>query len=337
MKIYIITEGLQSTGYGHITRCLAICQAFEELGYQPQMIVNGDDNAKLMSENQSSLFFNWLKHKEYLFEQIWNADIILIDSYLADVSLYKKIADLAKTSVYLDDNIRLKYPRGVVINGAIGAEKLPYPKSFKKKYLLGGKYQPIRKEFWKLSPRTIHNEIENIMVTMGGSDIRNLTSNILNVLNLEFSHLIKHVVIGNGYSNVTQIKKSENSKMKIYHNLNGEHMKQLMLKCDLAISAAGQTLYELAATQTPTIAIGIIDNQQINIDNFKQKGLIEYLGNWTTFSSQNLKESILKCYNIDYRNQIVKNCLKEIDNHSTLRLIEQLISINQNDNFILNE
>ena len=49
---------------------------------------------------------------------------------------------------------------------------------------------------------------------------------------------------------------------------------------DLAISASGQTLYELACIGVPTIAIGIIDNQKNNIKNWINQGFIEYAGCW---------------------------------------------------------
>ena len=46
MKVAIITEGLQGTGYGHLTRCLSIYQAFEEKGIIPLYIANCDENGK---------------------------------------------------------------------------------------------------------------------------------------------------------------------------------------------------------------------------------------------------------------------------------------------------
>ena len=30
MNVFIITEGTKNTGFGHITRCLSLYQAFEE-------------------------------------------------------------------------------------------------------------------------------------------------------------------------------------------------------------------------------------------------------------------------------------------------------------------
>ena len=46
MKVTILTEGGRDTGYGHITRCTSVYQAFEERGIKSQLIVNGDETIK---------------------------------------------------------------------------------------------------------------------------------------------------------------------------------------------------------------------------------------------------------------------------------------------------
>ena len=48
-----------------------------------------------------------------------------------------------------------------------------------------------------------------------------------------------------------------------------------MWKCDLAISAGGQTTYELARVGVPTIAIGLAENQRNNIRGWIEKGFLK--------------------------------------------------------------
>ena len=47
-----------------------------------------------------------------------------------------------------------------------------------------------------------------------------------------------------------------------------------MQECDLAISAAGTTLYELCATGIPTITYTLADNQLIAADQFAKQGIM---------------------------------------------------------------
>ena len=91
MKIIIITEGGKNTGFGHITRCLSLYQAFEERGIKPKFIINGDTDIEYLLKDINYQIFNWLDEKSKLFEMVKDADIAIIDSYLADISLYNKL------------------------------------------------------------------------------------------------------------------------------------------------------------------------------------------------------------------------------------------------------
>ena len=42
-------------------------------------------------------------------------------------------------------------------------------------YLVGNKFIPLRKDFWNIPKLKINDNIENILITMGGNDLRNLT------------------------------------------------------------------------------------------------------------------------------------------------------------------
>ena len=53
-----------------------------------------------------------------------------------------------------------------------------------------------------------------------------------------------------------------------------------MGQVDLAVSAAGQTLYELAQMGVPTIAIQVADNQKDNIEGWLKAGFIHFAGEW---------------------------------------------------------
>ena len=64
------------------------------------------------------------------------------------------------SSVYIDDNKRLDYPKGIVVNGSIYAEELNYPHKNGPTYLLGIKYAPLRKEFWEVPEKKIKKRLK---------------------------------------------------------------------------------------------------------------------------------------------------------------------------------
>jgi len=270
MKIAIITEGYQGTGYGHLTRCLSIYQAFEEKGITPLYIANCDEEGKKFIPDVKLLQTNWIEKSELLIDTITDFDIAVIDSYLAPFALYERIYKTVKKAIYIDDYIRLDYPPGIVVNGTIGAENLPYKKDDKHEYLLGIDYMPLRKEFWDVEIPKRPGNIENVLLTFGAQDFKNLTPKVLAFLLKQFSSYGYYIV--GGRLSADEIEKEN---VHYYSSVNAIQMLELILKVDLAVSAAGQTTYELARVGLPTVAIGVVDNQKYNLIGWKKSGFIK--------------------------------------------------------------
>ncbi len=284
MKVAIITEGYQGTGYGHLTRCLSIYQAFEEKNITPLYIANCDEEGKKFIPNVNLLQMNWLVKNEELIDTITDFDIAVIDSYLAPKELYERIYTTVKKTFYIDDYLRLDYPPGIIVNGTIGAENLPYKKDDEHEYLLGINYMPLRKEFWDVVVPKRNGKIQNILITFGAQDFKDITPKVLAFL-LEQFPFYDYYVVGGRLSD-DEIKKEN---IQYYDSVNAEQMLDLMLKTDLAVSAAGQTTFELARVGLPTIAIGVADNQKYNLKGWKETG---FINEEIWFGDNNLLEKV---------------------------------------------
>ncbi len=277
MKVCILTEGGKNAGLGHIARCVSIYQAFEEVGIRPELIVNGDETVPDFVRGKNCRIFDWLNDREPLFAGLRDVDIVFVDSYLAGYDLYEKISDIAETSVYFDDDIRIQYPKGFVLNGAIFAERMPYPEGNGVRYLLGTQYTPLRREFWEVPEKAIHAILETVMITLGGADIRNLTPRILKLLQSTHPELFKKVIIGKGFQNITEIEELKDNRTELIYYPAAAEMKKAMLESDAAISSGGQTLYELARVGVPTIGVCVADNQLQNIKGWQEAGFLNYM------------------------------------------------------------
>jgi len=139
-NIFILTEGGGNFGMGHISRCLSLYQAFAEYGYSAKLIVHGDETILNTLSEINHLKLDWINRETDILSIVNNSDILIIDSYFCPVSLYQKFASISSTIAYIDDNLRLDYPSGIVINGVMCAEKLNYPKKNGRTYLLGHQY-----------------------------------------------------------------------------------------------------------------------------------------------------------------------------------------------------
>ena len=322
MDVVILTEGGKDFGFGHVARCSSIYQAFKKRDILPQFIINGDESVKSILDNIDFKIDNWLEDISFL----KSSDIVVIDSYLADYEIYVEISKKVSLAVYLDDNKRLDYPNGIVVNGLINASSLNYPQNNEIKYLLGSKYTPLRADFWNVSKLEINDNVKNILITMGGNDLRNLTPKILGLLNDKFPKIEKKVIIADSFENISEIEALKNDFSELIYSPNSNEMLNAMSDVDLAISASGQTLYELACIGVPTIAIGIIENQKDNIKNWSETGFIEYAGCWC---DENLLNNIFD--KIDYLQdkniRFSKHSLgiNAIDGKGSLRIVKEIL------------
>lgn len=276
LRIQILTEGYAYTGYGHLSRCTAIARAFGAEGERVLFVINGDENASHLVRPFPSVVFNWLEERERLLERLSEADIVIVDSYLADKKLYEAIRSRVKTCVFLDDFNRLDYPEGIVVNGTVGAERIPYRPTHGSLYLLGKDYVILREAFMDLpKEREIKEHIETVLITFGGSDPLNQTSKVLlNLVQLK-NDWKKIVILGAAFSKMGEIKVIADERTSLYQDVSAKEMRDLMLKADLAFSAAGQTINELAITGLPAVIFKVADNQDYNIEGWEKVGFIE--------------------------------------------------------------
>jgi spore coat polysaccharide biosynthesis predicted glycosyltransferase SpsG len=114
------------------------------------------------------------------------------------------------------------------------------------------------------------------MVTFGGDDAKNMTPKILKFLCNNYPNLKKNIIIGKAFKNIDKIKKESDKNTKLIYYPNAEEIKEIMLESDMAISAGGQTLYELARVGVPTVGVCIADNQLGSIKEWEKSSFLEY-------------------------------------------------------------
>jgi UDP-2,4-diacetamido-2,4,6-trideoxy-beta-L-altropyranose hydrolase len=332
MKAFIITEGGRDRGFGHITRCLSYYEGFKERGFKTTLIVNGDDSVRNLLKGKRHRIFKWLKRRDELFEEMGGADVGVVDSYLADREVYQEVSERVHCAVYLDDTRRLDYPEGVVINGALGAEKLRYPKRESVTYLLGIEYAPLREEFSKVPRKRIRQKLETMMITFGGDD-RGMTPRLLRYLGKTYPGIRKDVVVGRAFKSIAEMEKLRDPLTVPVYLPGAQGMKKVMLNADLAISGGGQTLYELARVGVPTIAIALSDNQLLNIIGWQKAGFVSYAG-WYRDKGllDKLKREVDRLLPYEMRGERSRAGRRVIDGKGVERAIDRIMSSLKKEN-----
>ncbi len=257
MRIYIRADGGEGIGLGHIMRTLVLAKELSKEHTVKYLCLNKMKYYKgveVVIKNNIDVIKLDTEEDGFKFE----GSIIIVDKYGLNEDYYKTLKKSYKKVVCLDDNNELDfYFSDIVINQNIYAEELIYNCSSNTKLLLGPKYVLLRDEFINLHPININKRVENILITVGGSDDNNITERIINELKNEY--YILHVIIGNAFINEESLRRYESDNIIFYKN---PEMSEVMKKCDMAISGYGSTIYELCYLGVPTMGVKVADNQK---------------------------------------------------------------------------
>jgi UDP-2,4-diacetamido-2,4,6-trideoxy-beta-L-altropyranose hydrolase len=326
MNVLILTEGGKNIGFGHITRCLSIYQAFEEKGIRPTLLVHGDDTILPVVKKRRYKLVNWLEQRDRLEPLLANADMVIIDSYIADSSVYADLSRMVNIPVYIDDNNRIPYPRGIVVNGTTYAKTLGFKKTKHTTYLLGKRYALFRKEFWHMPRKTIKKHVSSILVFLGATDTKNLTPKILRLLTTEYPRWEKNIIVTDGFTNMRELSAEKDSNTILIKNPDAKKIKELMISSDIAITSGGQTIYELCRAGIPAIVIAVAENQMRSISDLKRRGVISYAGQWNDPRLLDILQKYVETFcAYDARVRTSSNMRKVFDGTSTLHLVDTLI------------
>jgi UDP-2,4-diacetamido-2,4,6-trideoxy-beta-L-altropyranose hydrolase len=329
-KVIILTEGGRDIGFGHITRCLSLYSVFSQKA-DTKMVIFGDESVeKFISKSIKFSLEDWHSNSKAILEKI-NPNIIVVDSILVQDDFFYQLSQLDSCNVFIDDYKRRNIlERGVIIDWTVGVESSNLHKKRDINslvHLLGSKFTPLRGEFNIKTQKNISREIENILITFGGSDVRDMSPKVLSILSREFPDATKRIIIGAGFKNIDNIKKSIDQNTELILNADAKKMSEVMQNSDLAITGGGQTLYELARVGVPTVAVILAKNQIEDISGWEKVGFLFNIG-W--FDSKevwsNLENALLKLNSKEVRESMISSVKEHIAPNGTENLVSTILS-----------
>ena len=120
--------------------------------------------------------------------------------------------------------------------------------------------------------------VRNVLITTGGGDSENIAGEILKKLYSD--KLVFHLVIGQFHPRFQEMKHLESIYGNIFVHVNVSDMAGLMRTCDLAVTAGGSTIYELAAVGVPFICFSYARNQEPLTEYIGRKDIAGFAGPW---------------------------------------------------------
>jgi UDP-2,4-diacetamido-2,4,6-trideoxy-beta-L-altropyranose hydrolase len=261
-------------GTGHVMRCLALAQAWQDEGgevvFASAEITKAIED-RLREENVKLIVLPVAAGSAKDVDQTstaakeCGAQWIVVDGYQFHAPYQRSLQQAGLKILYVDDNAHLEhYWADLVLNqNAHAGEDLYKNREQKTRLLLGPRYALLRREFnnWRGWKRDTPQVARKVLLTMGGSDPENVTKWILQLLReMEIEGLEITVVLGGSNQHRVSVDEATAPAGTILKT-NVSSMSELMASADVAIAGAGTTTWELCFMGVPALLIELADNQ----------------------------------------------------------------------------
>ena len=287
-RILVRVDANAEIGWGHLIRCLAVADAWRDLGGRAALVMRrGASNAAVIERARSR------GHRcfelpadatpaddcRYLrsVAQTIAADWVVLDGYHFSTEYQSRIRGAGLGLAVFDDTGHLPgYDCDVLINSSPAASEIVYNCDAATRKLLGPGYVPLRTEVRVLRPaRAPAGQARRVLVTLGGGDAGELVQKVAAALHsVERSELEVQFVVGPSKANaaamVDALAQAPDARIEIVSAT--DDLPARMAWADVAISAAGGTLWELAYLGVPTLAVIRADNQRPIAEALAERG-----------------------------------------------------------------
>ena len=330
--ILIRADANEVIGTGHVMRCLSIAHAFVDRGEEIKFATADHKGDSLIHSRGfdticlESDYNNMDSEGIVSVVEEYKPELMIIDSYFVTKEYFNKVHSLCRVA-YIDDINETVWDTDFLIDYNIFGTVIDYSGyvNTRTSLMLGPKFAPLRSEF-KNVPKHIIKPVTDVMISAGGSDPEKITERIMERICPLWKDLCFHFVVGALNPRLDNIKSLLESNMVLH--INEKKMSELMQNCDMAISAAGSTLYELCACGTPTITYTLADNQFLAAKEFEKQGLMVNAGDCRHNDAfiENLNQKLdYYAHNIEKRKMISKKMQVLVDGFGAERIVNRLI------------
>lgn len=301
--LIIRADASSRMGIGHVMRCLALGQAWQDRGGEVVFIMAQSPPAlesRLKLEGMEVIGLSALPGSVADARQTtaWarerQARWLVVDGYQFEADYQRQIKESQISLLVIDDYGHAgQYWADLVLNQNVYAHEGLYPR--REAYcrlLLGMPYVLLRREFrqWQGWRRDIPEVARKILITLGGGDSDNVSGKVVSA----FGHLdrdeLEAVVLAGGANQHLEELKGQVAGMSgaIRLATDVNNMPELMAWADVAVTAGGSTCWEAAFMGLPCLVIVLADNQVPTAAGLAERGAARTLGRHQELATEQL-------------------------------------------------
>lgn len=365
MQIAFRTDASLHIGTGHVMRCLTLAHALRERGAICRFICrlhSGNLNARIRQQGfevidlptRSDAVINtdscssWLgaSQEEDAADTVAafaeKTDWIIVDHYAIDARWESRVHPSCARLMVIDDLANRDHHCELLLDQNLGRLPADYAARVPSActVLTGPQHALLRPEFAAARVQRVNkkpvNTVRQLLISMGGVDLDNVTTSVLQALkNLALAadcHIV--IVMGQHAPGLQSVR--DTAATLAWTNeiiVDANNIAELMAASDLAIGAAGGSAWERCCTGLPTILLTLADNQIAGASALDAAGCAKWVKNWTQDSDE-FRLAIEAWLEPDALHSASKACLKTTDGEGATRLASLIYSQSQHDGIL---
>jgi UDP-2,4-diacetamido-2,4,6-trideoxy-beta-L-altropyranose hydrolase len=300
MKVAFRADASLQMGSGHVMRCLTLANALREKGAECHFLFREHPGHMLaqiraaghiihplaltprleaMPEQQNILAHaGWLgaSQSEDAQQSIdvlrcIQPDWLVVDHYALDVLWHKALRPFTKRLMVIDDLADRSHDCDLLLDQTFGRNGAEYHALVPEgcSVLCGSRFALLRPEFpllrlSSLARRADLTAVKQVLITMGGVDQANATTQVLKTLaGMEYLAGLQITVVMGGRAPWLHAVRQQVLQLPLSAEVlvDSQNMAELMARADLAIGAAGSTAWERCSLGLPSIMVVLAENQ----------------------------------------------------------------------------
>ncbi len=338
-SLLIRTDASLTMGTGHVMRCLALAQAWQDAGGGRAVFAMAETTAGIqarlaadsceMVSVQSVAGTGEDAGATSTFAQELSAPWIVVDGYQFTAEYQRALKAAGFKILFLDDYAHAThYFADAVLNqNAYAGEKMYEARESYTRLLLGPDYCLLRREFvpWRGWRRETPALGSKVLVTMGGSDPENVTATVIEGLRT-LSNVEATVVVGGSnpyFEGLQRLTAQCSDRIRLAQSV--ANMAELMAWADLAVSGAGSTCWEMSLLQLPMLLIDLAENQKPIARSLDRLGAAIHLGTAGSVTATGVAERVIALLaSQTERAALSQRCGKLVDGRGAERVLAEL-------------
>lgn len=318
-------------GTGHVMRCLALAAAWRQAGGSVGLVSRNLPPGLQRRAEALGVAMAVPPDREDDLAWVRGGDVVVVDGWAFDETYLARLAECRVPTLVIDDATgRRRIPADFLLNQNIDADAAAYAGITGARLLVGPRYALLRPDFLRPLPARANPPVAGrLLLLVGGADPQGVSAKLLTAAGLAAAAepSIRELRLVAGAANPALGRLREQAAgvpgATVLHDV--QDMVTLMDEADLAVSASGSTVLELACRGVPML-LGALNEAELRAGRrLDALGGARALGRFEDIGAEELAAAILGlARDRDLRAAMSARARRLVDGRGAGRVVEAI-------------